>query len=267
MTSFPPAALTQSPPRELRPPWDDYPSAHPLEIHRPRDDQLPPIRADAIAPSRAPASAGTATSPQGPHHAKPHRSFLASDRARYVPHPLACEPPCPAGSAPASTGPPAQPAVPPPWGRYLPPADWLRQPAALKIDRSRDGQLPPELADANAPPACKPPCPAGSAPAPTDPPAQPAVPPPWGRYLPPADWLRQPAALKIDRSRDGQLPPSSLTQSPPRLRSSVPRRCSSHRPPILPAPPATQPPWPPNLPAPQLGSAALRRPAPLACSP
>src|SRR5215213_7254899 len=63
MTSFPPAALTQSPPRELRPPWDDYPSAHPLEIHPPRDDQLPPVPADAIAPARAPAAVGRRTLP------------------------------------------------------------------------------------------------------------------------------------------------------------------------------------------------------------
>jgi len=32
MTSLPPAALTHMPPRELRPPWDDAPSAHPHEI-------------------------------------------------------------------------------------------------------------------------------------------------------------------------------------------------------------------------------------------
>ena len=38
---------------------------------------------------------GSATSPRGPHGAKPHRLFLASDRARYGPHPLACEPACP----------------------------------------------------------------------------------------------------------------------------------------------------------------------------
>src|SRR5215213_4565888 len=55
---LPPAALTQSPPREIRPQWDDYPSAHPLKIHLPRDDQLPPGHADAIAPVRAPAAVG-----------------------------------------------------------------------------------------------------------------------------------------------------------------------------------------------------------------
>jgi len=57
-TSFPRPRWTQSPPREHRPPGDDDPTAHPLEIHRPRDDQLPPSRADAIAPARAPAAVG-----------------------------------------------------------------------------------------------------------------------------------------------------------------------------------------------------------------
>ena len=112
MTSFPPAALTQSPPRELRPPWDDDPTAHPLEIHPSRDDQLPPVRAGRKLPLASSGLRGDSNLPRGPHHAKPHRLFLASDRARYGPHPLACKPPCPAGSAPASTGPPAQPAAP-----------------------------------------------------------------------------------------------------------------------------------------------------------
>src|SRR5215210_278091 len=58
MTIFPSPRWTQSPPREIRPPWDDYPPAHPLKIHLPRDDQLPPGRADAIAPARAPAAVG-----------------------------------------------------------------------------------------------------------------------------------------------------------------------------------------------------------------
>src|SRR6185295_13095185 len=66
-------SLTQTPPRELgppwgrlppahplelQPPWDDDPSAHPLEIDRPRSSQLPPGRADAYAPARAPAAVG-----------------------------------------------------------------------------------------------------------------------------------------------------------------------------------------------------------------
>jgi len=156
---------------------------------RPRWTQSPP--------SRVRPTVWTATSPRDPHRAKPHRSFLASDRARYGPHPLACEPPCPAGSAPAPTDPPAQPAVPPPWGRYLSPADWLRQPAALKIDRSRDGQLPPELADANAPsPASRraPPVQLLHPPSP----AQPAVQPSRSQHRSPADRLRRTAAHKID---------------------------------------------------------------------
>jgi len=66
---------------------------------------FPPGRADAIAPSQAPASVETATSPRGPHSAKSHRLFLPSDRARYGPHHLSCEPECPAGEAAARRAP------------------------------------------------------------------------------------------------------------------------------------------------------------------
>jgi len=44
-------------------PWDDYPSAHPLEIRPPRDDQRPPVRADANAPARALGRRGMTTQP------------------------------------------------------------------------------------------------------------------------------------------------------------------------------------------------------------
>jgi hypothetical protein len=49
----PPSALTQSPPLELRPPWDDYPTIHPREIHSPRGRHRPHLFADASSPSQA----------------------------------------------------------------------------------------------------------------------------------------------------------------------------------------------------------------------
>ena len=57
----------------------------------------------AISTSRTPAAAWTATSPRGPHGAKPHRLFLPPDRARYGPHLLVCQPPCPADAAPCGS--------------------------------------------------------------------------------------------------------------------------------------------------------------------
>jgi hypothetical protein len=64
-----------------------------------RDGQLPPRRADAIAPAQDPLPSRTATSPRGPHGAKPHRLFLPSDRARYGPPP---RPACPGRRAGAT---------------------------------------------------------------------------------------------------------------------------------------------------------------------
>jgi hypothetical protein len=49
--TFPRPRWTQSPPLKLRPPWADYPSTHPLKVHRPRDHQLPPDQL-AQAPPR-----------------------------------------------------------------------------------------------------------------------------------------------------------------------------------------------------------------------
>jgi len=42
MTSLPPVRADAIAPLKLHPPWDDHPSAHPLKLRRPRDDQLPP---------------------------------------------------------------------------------------------------------------------------------------------------------------------------------------------------------------------------------
>jgi hypothetical protein len=152
---LPPSQLKQAPPRELRRPWDDYPSTHPLKVHRPWRWAPSPRPSCASSTSQARASVGTATSPRGPHGAKPHRLFLLSDRARYGPHPLSCEPPCPAGEAaarrpPAHPGrrPAATPAVQPPWSPHL-------FPRQIGRGRRRSPKVAGQTADppARAPPA------------------------------------------------------------------------------------------------------------------
>jgi hypothetical protein len=84
------------------PSWDNSPSAHPFKIRRPWGSAAFPHSSCASSTSRAPSVAWTATSPRGPHGAKPHRLFLPPARARYGPH-LACQPPSPADAAPCGS--------------------------------------------------------------------------------------------------------------------------------------------------------------------
>jgi len=193
MTSFLLPALTQTPPRELRPSWGRQP-IHP--------------------PSRAPASARTAAFPRGSYRVKPHRLFPAVDRARTSPT-ARLPATLPRRFSSYTHRPPAQPAAQPPRPRTFPPqigsAELLRSISSHR----RDDQLPP-CSLTQTPPACQPPCPAGSAPAPTVPPAQPAAQPPRPRTFPPQIGFTELLRTRSIRRRDDQRPPASLTQLPPR---------------------------------------------------
>src|SRR5215210_5106143 len=124
---------------------------------------FPPSVLDANSPSRAPASAGTATSPG----ARTMRSLIACSWHR-TGH---------------GTGP-----TPSPASRRAPPVQLLHSPIPplnRRFSRRGHSTFPPQI---------------GS-----------------------AELLRS----RSIRRRDDQLPPSSLTQTPPRLQAAVPRRFSS----------------------------------------
>ena len=232
MTSFPPAALTQSPPRELRPPWGRNLPPGParceasslVPVIGPGTIRAPPPLMRAAVPRRR--SCGSAAPPTQPADPQLHRRYSRRGHRTFSPGRLA------AADGVRQKSPAKLPTHPlklhPPWSGRLPPAT-LRKVHLASARPPRDDNpsaLPLKLR------------------------------PSWDVQPPPR-------ARPVPRSLDGRF--SSIRHgtapSRPLLRVGVPRQSSSgSAPPTHPArrpsaPLSPQPPLSPRLSAPQIGSA------------